>query len=136
MNKFQVDAVIAGVMFGLYPLLLSRSEAKSNINATLFSFVVAVCILPFAIAQVKSIDVSDCKWIIGAGMLSAIGLVCMSNFITSSSKNSIGLLIILMIVVQASVTATYQIIMDRGISPTRLLGFVFAAVAIILLNRK
>ncbi|MFA6601923.1 MAG: hypothetical protein WCT02_03635 [Candidatus Paceibacterota bacterium] len=45
-------------------------------------------------------------------------------------------LIVLMMVTQTVLTACYQIYMDGGVSVSRFLGFVLAAGAIVLLNRK
>lgn len=136
MDKYQLRAVLAGILFGLYPLLLNRSNLPGNITGMMFSFLVAIFILPFGVSEVPKLAHANWVMLISAGMLSAIAMMCMTNFLTNNSKEKIGLLIILMIVTQASVTAIFQMMMDRGVSITRLFGFIFAVLAVYLLNKR
>lgn len=136
MDKYQIRAVLAGVFFGLYPLLLNRSNLPGNLTGMMFSFFVAVFILPFALGEAPKLATANWLMLISAGAISAIAMMCMTNFLTNNTEEKIGLLIILMIVTQATVTAIFQIIMDKGVSATRLSGFALAIMAVYLLNKK
>jgi len=101
-----------------------------------FSFIVFMFILPFARSEFKCLATADWSMLIGAGVISAIAMMSMTSYLAASDHKSVGLLIILMIVAQAVITAAYQMVMDRGISTTRLIGFICAGTAIVLLNNK
>lgn len=136
MDKNQFQAIFAGICFGLYPLLLNKCRVNGNIMVAVFSLGVALFIIPFALSQVKNLANTDWRMLIGASMISAVGMMFMTRFLSGNSQASIGLLIILMVVTQALVTAIYQICMDGSASITRVLGFGCAIVSIVLLNKK
>ncbi|OHA34986.1 MAG: hypothetical protein A2928_03355 [Candidatus Taylorbacteria bacterium RIFCSPLOWO2_01_FULL_45_15b] len=136
MDKLQLKAILAGILFGIYPLLLNKSRLTGNIMATSLSLLVCIFILPFAFGEIKCLATADWKMLIGAGVASAVGMMCLSSFLALSKPSSVGVLIILMIITQATVTAVYQMIMDKGITTAKLFGFGCAAIAIVLLNKK
>lgn len=136
MDKSQIQAVLAGLMFGIYPLLLNKSKLGGNIMAAVFTFAVFMFIFPFATGQIKNLAGADWRMLLGSAAVSAIGMMCMTSYLASSSQSSVGLLVILMVVIQAIVTACYQIAMDRGVSLAKVVGFGCATAAIILLNKK
>lgn len=136
MDKMQCRAILAGLLFGIYPLFLSKSRISGNVMGATFSLVVCLTILPFALGEMKELAMTNWRMLIGAGIVSAMGLMCMTSYLALPDQRQIGLLIILMIITQATVTAVYQVYMDKGISLTRILGFISAAVAIVLLNKR
>ncbi len=136
MEKLQLRAILAGAFFGIYPLLLNRSNIKGNVMAAIFSFMVAVFILPFALNELRSLVVADWRMLIGASAVSAIAMMSMTSFLAASDRTSAGLLVLLMIITQATVTGIYQAFMDKGISVNKILGFAFAIAAVVFLNKK
>ena len=136
MSKQQVQATLAGILFGVYPLFLNRTNLKGNIMGATFSLIASILIIPFAIGQAKYLAQTNWWMMIAACLTSAIAMLSMTGFLASSNKESVSLLIILMVVTQAIVAAINQIIQDQKISPKMLVGFSFAVAAIILLNKK
>lgn len=136
MDKLQIRAVIAGICFGIYPLLLNRSRLGGNMQSAVFCILVCLFVIPFAVKEVGELAHTYWAMVIGAGMASAMGMLSMTGFLAKASPVAAGTLIVMMIVTQTLVTAIYQVVMDKGVSFTRGLGFVLAAIAIVLMNRK
>ncbi len=118
MDKLQVKAAIAGICFGLYPLLLSRSRLPGNISCAVFTLIVFICVSPFAVGEISNLRQTRWVMLIGSGIASSIGMLAMTGFLSRTPAGSVGLLIVLMTVTQTIVTATYQVVMDKGISLT------------------
>jgi len=136
MDKMQLRAVLAGVFFGIYPLLLNRAKLGVNISSAAFCLVVFICVAPFAYGEVGQLRQTYWVMLLGAGVASAAGMLSMTGFLVKVPADSVAPLIVLMMVTQTVLTACYQIYMDGGVSVSRFLGFVLAAGAIVLLNRK
>jgi hypothetical protein len=136
MDKLQLRAVIAGICFGLYPLFLSRSKLTPNLACAAFTFTTFLCVLPFALGEMRNLVSAYWTMLILGAILSGAGMLTMTSYLAKATPVSVGLLIILMLIAQAAVTAAYQMVMDRGVSLTKCLGFAFATVAIVLLNKK
>lgn len=135
--SLELRAILAGIFFGAWPLLMNKSGLNGNVSAAMFSLVVFVIVLPFAIQSGGS-TVKDAVWpfAISACIAGAIGLLSFNGMLAEAAavKVSVGGLIVLMTVVQICVPATYQTV-TAGLTTTRAVGFVFAIVAAILLGR-
>lgn len=136
MNLLYFKAVLAGVLFGIYPLLLNRSKVSGNIMSATFCLIVCLCVLPFAVSEIKNLRTANWGMLLGAGFMSAIAMMAMTSFLSQSKAEHVAILITLMIILQAAVTAAYQIYMNKGVTAEKLFGFVGAAVSIYLLNKK
>ena|SRR6185369_1538517 len=136
MNSLQVKAAIAGIFFGAWPLLMNRSKMEGNVSSAFFSLVVLLCVLPFAISGIKDIP-SDVNWkmAVGAGMIGACGVMCFNGMLAKASKENVGSLFVVMIIVQTAIAAAYYVCMNGGISPTKGVGFLLAFAAAILLTK-
>jgi hypothetical protein len=135
MNSLQIKAAMAGIFFGLWPLFMNRSKLSGNVSSALFSLIVFVCVLPFAIGGLKSVAGMDWKMAAAAGIAGAIGVMCFNGMLAKATKEDVGMLFVIMIVVQTTIPAAYSIYMNGSMSPTKGIGFVLAFVAAILLTR-
>ena len=135
MNSLQIKASIAGIFFGVWPLIMNKSGLTGNTSSMFFSGMVFLFITPFAVGNIGNI--SDVKWsfVVVSGIISAIGLLCFNSMLSKASSQSVGMLVILMILAQMSVPAIYQVVQQGSISLNKGLGFVFAIIAAILLTK-
>ncbi|MES2216626.1 MAG: hypothetical protein V4481_05025, partial [Patescibacteria group bacterium] len=118
------------------PVSAPTAILPGKVAAMVFCFIVWECTFPFAIKELGTLAMTNWPMIIGAGIVSALGMLCMTGVLSKAEPQKIGQLIVLMIIVQTAVTAIYQTIMDRDISLSRCVGFALAAAAIFLLNKK
>lgn len=72
-------------------------------------------------------------WAVGAGIFGALGLLTFNSMVAKATPQTIGTFIVLMIVAQIVVPAIYQAIMSGGLPFSKIVGFVLAAVAAVLL---
>ncbi len=136
MDNLQLKAVIAGICFGLHPLLLNRGGLSGNLLSAVYALIVFIFVLPFGLGEIRNLSHANWLMLFGAGAICATGTLFYTGYLAKASPTNVGLLIVLMIVMQTVVTAIYQAIMDKGVSLTKLCGFVLAAAAIVLLNKK
>jgi len=129
-------AIAAGFSFGIYPLFLNKSQLSGTVMSAIFTFLVFLCLSPFLIGQMKPLVEANWWMLSVAAVSSAIGMFCMTRFIATSTPSVVSTLIVLMVVVQALVTSSYQIVVDKGLSLAKGAGFLCALAAIVLLNKK
>lgn len=141
MDKLQIKMALAGICFGIYPLLLNRSKISGNLSSVTFTLVVCTLVSLYVGKELRTLftmDWSAVRWpfIVGAGALSAVGMLLLTGVLAEASKDRVGLLIVVMLVVNTAVAAGYQVAMDRGLSLARCAGFALAIAAIVLLNKS
>ena len=140
MDNLLVKAVVAGLFFGAWPLLMNRSGLSGNISSLVFAAVVLVCVIPFSLRPIFSgnTDLAQASWTMAilSGIAAAVGMMVFNGMLAKATPQSVGTLFVLMILVQTTVPVVYDAVMNGGISLTKAAGFVFAAVAAILLVRS
>ncbi len=136
MDGLQSKAILAGIFFGIWPLLMNRSGLNGNIGSFAFTCVVLLCVLPFSATKLGQIGDSHWGFAIAAGIAGAIGLLLFNDVIAKASVQDIGLFFVVMIVAQVVIPAVYQVIMTGGASFQKIIGFVLAGFSILLLLSK
>ena len=133
MDSLQVKALLAGLFFGLWPLLMNKSGLSGNVSAMAFSGLVLVFVTPFAIGDIG--HMTNIRWmmVVGAGLFGAVGVMFFNGMLARATPQSVSTLFVLMIVVQTAVPAIYQAIINGGVSLTKGIGFALAAIAAVLL---
>jgi hypothetical protein len=136
MDGLQIKALLAGLFFGLWPLLMNKSGLNGNVSAMAFAGLVLLFVSPFALSNIG--DLSNTKWlmVVGAGLFGALGVMSFNGMLAKATPQAVSTLFVLMIVVQTAVPAVYQVIMNGGLSLTKGLGFALAAIAAVLLVKS
>lgn len=133
MNSLEFKSIVAGILFGIWPLLMNRSGLAGNLATFVFASVVLLTVTPFAVSNLSEIGNSYWLWAVASGVIAAFGLLLFNNVLSDSTPQSVGILVVLMIIVQTVVPAVYQIVMGGEISFAKLAGIVLAVVATFLL---
>ena len=131
--SLEIKSVIAGILFGIWPLFMNRSGLSGNLSTFVFASVVLLCVFPFAANSLQNIGNANWVWAIAAGVFGSMGLLAFNSVLSKATPQNVGIFIVLMIVVQTVVPAVYQAIMTGGLPFTKIVGFVLAAVAAVLL---
>ncbi len=131
MTELQIRAILAGVFFGVWPLLMNRSGLNGNVSAVVLGGVVCLMVLPLAYQSMSVASLMQVSWPFAllACVAAAIGNVAFNEGLAKSTPQDVSTFFELMIVVQIVIPAVYQIILRGGVSWSNLLGFVFAALA-------
>ena len=134
MNELQLKALLAGIAWGIWPLFMAKSGVSGNISSTVFSIVVVIGVLPFALSNMGgSLAAANWTMVVVAGLISAGGLLLFNSMLASSTHHNVGALIVVMTLAQTAVPAFYQVVSDGRLSVARGIGFVAAFVAAVLL---
>ena len=133
MESLEVKSIVAGILFGIWPLFLNRSGLTGNLGTFVFATIVLLCVFPFAASTLRDIANSQWIWAVGAGIFGALGLLVFNSKVAKATPQTIGTFIVLMIVAQIAVPAIYQAIMTGGLPFSKIAGFILAAVAAVLL---
>lgn len=136
MDTLQIKAIIAGVFFGIWPLLMNRSGLNGNLGSFMFTVVVLICVLPFSVTKLGEISSAHWMFAVSAGVAGAIGLLCFNDVLAKATLQDVGLLFVLMTITQVIIPAIYQVIIAGGISLQRILGFLLSIIAAILLTTR
>ena len=133
MESLEIKSVIAGILFGIWPLFMNRSGLSGNLGTFVFAAVVLLCVFPFAVSSLQNIGTAHWMWAIAAGIFGSLGLLAFNSVLSKAIPQNVGILIVLMIIVQTVVPAMYQAIMSGGLPFSKIVGFVLAGVAAFLL---
>ena len=135
MNGIYVKCVVAGILFGIWPLLMNRSKISGNIAAAVFSFVGLMCILPFAINGInKTLLGANWALAITAGIMGGFGLLLYNMMIAAATSERVGTLMIINLLLQIVTPAIYTVVVSRSLPLTKGIGFIAAVAAALLLT--
>ena len=133
MTELQLKAALAGLFFGIWPLLMHRSGLSGNVSSAAFGLGAFLVVLPFALPKIGQIGEADKTMIILSCLLGGFGLLSFNGMLSKATKEQVGPLIVLMTVVQIAVPALYQVVIAGKITIAQGAGFAAAILAAILL---
>lgn len=136
MNELYLKAVLAGVFFGVWPLLMNRSGLTGNISAAAFALGALIVVSPFAIHEFRGAAI-NVVWtmLVGACIFGGLGLLAFNGMLSKATPQAVGSLFVLVLVVQIAIPALYQIVSDGGLTISKCVGFAAAILAAYLLAR-
>ncbi len=134
MNELHVRAMLAGVFFGIWPLLMNRSGLTGNVSSAVFALGALVVVSPFALYEFRGVTVSV-VWtmVVGACIFGGLGLLAFNGMLSKATPQTVGSLFVLMIVVQIATPALYHVINGGGLTISKTFGFAAAILAAFLL---
>lgn len=129
-----ISAVVAGLCFGAWPLMMNKGGLSGNLGSFVFAAIAAICTLPFAISSFSGL--AQAKWplVISAAVIGAVGLLSFVGMLTKATPASVSSLFVVMTVVQISCPVIYQLITTGGMTITKGFGFASAILAGVLLS--
>lgn len=134
MGEMYVRAILAGVLFGIWPLLMNRSGLAGNLVSGVFAFGVLIVVSPYAIYELRNNNVHAIWYLaIGACICGGFGLLVFSGIVAKATSQTIGSLFVLMLIAQIATPAIYHMIYGGGLTVRTGLGFIAAILAAILL---
>jgi hypothetical protein len=133
--NLQMKAMVAGLFFGVWPLLMNRSGLSGSVSSAAFAGICFLGVLPFALKNgIPNLTGANWGMILAAGLLGALGVLQFNGMLAKATDQNVGMLFVVMIVVQTSIPALYHVAMT-GLTPRQALGFLAAFVAAILLTK-
>ncbi len=135
MESSQIKAIIAGICFGIWPLMMNRGGLGGNVASLILTTVMLLFIFPFAVGSLNGLAQARWMIIIPAGIIGAIGILFFNGMLVKSTPTNVSSLFVTMIVVQTAIPVAYQIFVAGGMTITKGVGFGFAIVAAILLSK-
>lgn len=137
MNELQIRAVIAGVCFGAWPILMNRSHLNGHVSPALIGLILFVGSLPLAILNFNKVT-TDTNWIlaISAAVIILLGNFPFATMLDKAPRPIVSSLIVLMVVTQIAVPALYQIFLTRKITLYQMAGFATAIATAFFLRER
>ena len=134
--NLQTLAALAGIFFGIWPLFMNRSGLSGNVSSAIFSLGTLVVLIPVALGS-NGLALPKANWAMVALACgtAALGLLSFNGMLAGATAKEGGTLFVIMILVQTATPALYSVMMNGGITPSKLAGFALAIVAGILLTR-
>ncbi len=135
MKDALIRTIIAGLFFGMWPLLMNRSGLAGNLSSAAFAGIALLIVLPFAVhGGFQSLQTVKMSFVVAAGIAGGIGLLAFNGMLARVTREQVGMMFVIMIMVQATVPVVYHIVMTGDYSLRKLAGILAAFVAIILLG--
>ena len=137
MTELDYRAVAAGLFFGFWPLLMQRSMLPGNVSAWVFGAVSLAVVTPFAFKEIGSVPFHEVRWIFGilAGVSGGIGILAFNGGLPKTTSATVSDYFVVMMVVQISVPAIYNILVTGRVTPSKLIGYAFAGIAAYILSK-
>lgn len=127
--------LLAGASFTFWPIFMNRSGLGGNMASAVFSIMVLIGVLPFAVMEGTS-SLFTARWLMVAlaGVFGAIGMLSFTTGIMNQAPAALSSLLLLMFIAQISVASLYQGFTGGGITLTKLAGFATAILTAFLLR--
>src|SRR3989344_8684098 len=134
MNELHFRAILAGVFFGIWPLLMTRSGLTGNVSSAVFAIGVLIVVSPFALYEFSGATIGI-VWmmVVGACIFGGLGLLAFNGMLSKATPETVGSLLIVTTVVQVAIPALYQVINGGGLTVSKTIGFAAAILAAFLL---
>lgn len=132
-----VKAVIAGLCFGAWPLLMNRSGLSGTLGAGFIAGFTILFISPLVLRSVFGGDhMANANWwfAIGASIASAVGMVVFNSMLSKASTTNVSMLFTVVIVLQTVTAAAYQAVVSGSLAPMKAGGFILALLGAVLLT--
>lgn len=136
MKDVHFYAIVAGLFFGAWPLLMNRSGVTGFASATLLVGITLIFVLPVALwsGEIQKVSIAPTLYFaLAASVCGALGILFFNTMLAKVSPKEVGMMFLLMLVVQITVPATYHMIMSGDYSPRKLGGIAGAFVVAYLL---
>lgn len=133
MNENILKMIIAGISFGVWPLLMNKSNLNSTTSTVIFAIIIAILVTPVGFYQGFSISGSKWWFALFAGFVGAVGLLVFNSGLSKVIPEAAGRLFVIMIVVQTAVPSLYSMILGGELKIKTIIGFIFAIISAILL---
>ncbi len=133
MNELVFKMVVAGVLFGAWPILMSKSGLNGPTSAAVFSIIALSFILPVAFQHGITLTGANWWYALAAGCCGGIGLLVFNSGLAKATPATVGQLFVVMIVVQTAIPAIYSVVMNGQLTLKTGAGFIAAVIAAILL---
>lgn len=134
-----VQTIIAGIAFGLWPLLMNRSGLNGNVAALVLTVTGLVLILPIAFRSIWAEPeiFTDVRWgmAISAGIAGAVGVLIFNSALAQASMHYVSILFMLLLAMQAMVSAGHSVWVNGGMSHSHIIGFILTLTGSLLLLR-
>lgn len=130
-----IAAVVSGVFWGSWPLFMNRSSLGSYVAPGVFSAVSLAVILSLTFRYYSWNEVAKANWefVFLAGVCAAIGTIVFIGKMPAEDLDTMSKYYVTNLVAQVCVPAVVSVYLS-GASPAKILGFLFAGLAAVLLK--
>lgn len=137
MTELQIRAVLAGLFYGAWPLLMNRSGLEGSMSAAVLGGVGGLMVLPLAYQNSSVASFAQVSWVFTllACSSAAIGSISFNGGLAKSAPEDVSTFFVMTITVQILVPAIYQIVLKGEVSLSKLFGFALAGVAAYFLSK-
>lgn len=138
MDTLQIRALIAGLSFGIWPLVLNRSGLSGFPSVLAIVAVIFIAAFPFSIGDTLRTEWGRVNvwFVIVAGLISTVGMLSFNSMLAKAKPENVSSYIVVMTLVQIAVPAIYQMLLSKGVSFNQAAGIVLAIISAWLLMRK
>ena len=133
MDRLQIQSLVAGLCFGIWPLFLNKSHLNGYLAPMVLVVSTGIVATPFALSHLMNATQIDWWMVVWGGLFSVTGIMLYNFALMKATQVNISTLIVIQLVTQATVAAAYQVMVKGGMSVARMLGFMLAALAMSLL---
>ncbi len=138
MREVLSQAVISGIMFGLWPILMQRSGIQNVfVSTAVMEVFVLTTLLPLGIMNFRMSEFMKMDWFftVSASVAAALGVLTFNDGLAKTTVSTVSTYFVFMMVVQVIVPASYHLFINGGFTSSKLLGFAFAGLAAYFLTK-
>jgi len=133
--ELQIKAVLTGILFGLWPLLMNKSGLSGNAASFTLAAGMLICFLPFSVGSIGALFSGNVKvlFVLGAIISGSAGILLLNGILAKTNPQAVSALLVLIFVTQIVVPSIYHIFVTGGLTLVKGTGFALAVIAAILL---
>ena len=87
LHNLSIRAILTGIFFGIWPLLMNRSGLSGNVSSFVLVVIMLGCILPFSVGNLGSIFNPDVKLLfaMGASVCGGAGILLLNSILANNT---------------------------------------------------
>ena len=134
MNDFWFRVVVAGICFGVWPLVMNKSGLSGNLSSLVLTLIVLIIVGSVSFGDIGKVVGVNWWAVVIASVVSAVGLLALNGGLATVTPQQVGVFLISITLIQVSAAALYHVI-QNGITMDKLLGFALAGLALYFLSK-
>lgn len=134
-NELLVRAIVSGVMFGVWPLVLSRSGLNGNVSTAIIAVIGLTIVSTFAVRDFDPVKFLESRWLLWllAGVLAGCAIMIFNGGLAVAGDD-VAMFFVVNLIMQITVTAIYDAFV-KGPSASKIVGFILVGIAAYLFKR-
>lgn len=126
--------IIAGLLFGVWPIFMNMSRMSGTNAAAAFTIVCFCVVMPVAVYNGITISGARLGFAIAAGVTAGVALIMFNYVLASTPPQDLAPLFVVLLVAQLVASVVHYLMENGSMTPMKTIGLVLVITGAVLVN--